>query len=227
MHTEFRARLRAVAEQYLHDANGCHRTDHTVRVVANALTLARAYPEVDDEALEMAAWLHDVGRGLERAEGLSHAKLSARIAKPLLIAEGFAPARVQLIVTAIADHRFSSGRIPVSLEGKLLQDADRLDALGAIGIARTFAEGMTRTLYHPDDPFVTRRTPDDDRYTLDHFFAKLLQLPQTLHTPEARALADLRVQYMHGFLRQLAQELAVEIVHAFNALPLATTGDDA
>ena len=141
---------------------------------------------------------------------MSHAAESARLADELLPSLGFSTEQLALIREAIADHRFSSGRIPSSMEGKLLQDADRLDALGAIGIARTFAESATRALYDIDSPFPTARTADDNRYAIDHFFCKLLTLPETMHTPEARAIGRHRVEYMRGFLRELADELGSE-----------------
>lgn len=207
MDTTTRARLRALAEQYLADHVGSHRLDHTVRVVGNAMRLAAYYLICDVDALEAAAWLHDLGRGVQRAEGMNHAEVSARLAEEQLPALGFDSERVRLIARAIADHRFSARRVPGSLEGRLLQDADRLDALGAIGIARTFAYEIPRGLYHPDDPFAAAREPRDDEYTLDHFYAKLLVLPETLHTPEARELAHRRVAFMRNFLREFAEEL--------------------
>ncbi|MHB0939310.1 MAG: HD domain-containing protein [Armatimonadota bacterium] len=196
--------LRDIAGDYLGGAGGSHQLDHTLRVVENALALAAHYPEVDRDALEAAAWLHDVGRG----QG-NHAEASARIAAERLPALGFSPERTGLIVRAIADHRFSAGRIPASPEGKILQDADRLDALGAIGIARALSFEVSRELYDPADPFAERRAPDDARYTVDHFYAKLLRLPETLHTPEARKMAQRRAGFMRIYLHELADEIGV------------------
>jgi len=196
--------LHDIANAYLHDSAGCHRLDHTIRVMENTLALAAHYPEVDRDALEAAAWLHDVGRG----QG-NHAEASAQIATERLPTLGFSPARVGLAVEAIADHRFSAGRIPATLEGKVLQDADRLDALGAIGLTRVFAYDPSRELYDTGDPFAERRALDDNRYTLDHFYAKLLRLPETLHTPEARQMAQRRVGFMRLFLREFAGEIGV------------------
>ncbi|MHB9129464.1 MAG: HD domain-containing protein [Armatimonadota bacterium] len=207
MDTRLHTQIRTIAADYLARATGCHCFDHTTRVVHNTRILAGSYPDIDRDALETAAWLHDIGRGMESAAGISHAIISAELAEQLLPPLGFSPEKVRLICDAIADHRFSTGRVPTSLEGKLLQDADRLDALGAIGIARTFAEGHDRELYHPDDPFAESRTPDDDRYTLDHFYTKLLTLSRTMHTPEARAWAAAREEYMRGFLQEFADEL--------------------
>lgn len=199
-----RTQLRDIAGDYLRDAGGSHQLDHTLRVVKSAMALATYYPDIDRDVLEAAAWLHDVGRGQR-----NHAEASARIAAERLPALGFSPERAGLAVGAIADHRFSAGRIPASQEGKILQDADRLDALGAIGIARAFTFEGSRGLYDPDDPFAEQRAPDDSRYTVDHFYAKLLRLPETLHTPEARQMAQRRTEFMRIFLRELADEIGV------------------
>ena len=81
--------------------------------------------------------------------------------------------------------------MPETIEGKVLQDADRLDAIGAIGIARCFATcaEMRVPFYNPDDPFCGVREPDDKRWGLDHFYRKLLRIPDGLHTATARAIA--------------------------------------
>ena len=213
MHETIREALHALARKYQEQVGAAHRFDHTERVVANALRLARAYPECDVDALEAAAWLHDIGRGTERKKGESHADASARLAKKILPELDFTREQMTRICTAIADHRYSSGRLPSSLEGRLLQDADRLDALGAVGIARTFSEGGDRALYHPEMPFPLTggRALDDTRYTLDHFFIKLLTLAETLHTPEARQLAERRSEALRGFLREFADEIGAQI----------------
>jgi len=199
-----RLELRDMAGDYLRGAGGSHQLDHTMRVVENALALAACYPDIDRELLEAAAWLHDVGRGRS-----NHAEASARIASERLPALGFSPERVRLAAEVIADHRFSAGRIPATQEGKILQDADRLDALGAIGIVRAFTFDIGREFYNADDPFAEWRAPDDSRYTLDHFYAKLLRLPETLHTPEARKMAQRRAGFMRIFLYQLSDEIGV------------------
>lgn len=204
-----RAQLNTIAEQHLAPIEGCHGIDHTVRVVRLARQLARHYPAVNGDVLEAAAWLHDIGRGTERP-GVSHAVISAELARDVLPTLGFSVADMLTAVQAIADHRYSSGQAPSSLEGRLLQDADWLDALGAIGIARTYAAGGERALYHAADPLAQARTPDDSRYTLDHFFTKLLRLPATLHTPEARALAERRVRFLELFVSELLAEIADE-----------------
>ncbi|MDX1556655.1 MAG: hypothetical protein R3212_11560, partial [Xanthomonadales bacterium] len=89
------------------------------------------------------------------------------------------------------------------------QDADRLDSLGAIGIARCLLVGgrLDRPLLDPDDPFCEKRAPDDSRFTIDHFYAKLLKLPATMQTESGRKIAQQRAELMHAFLDNLRSEL--------------------
>jgi len=114
------------------------------------------------------------------------------------------------IAAAIHDHSFSSGRIPQSLIGQCLQDADRLEALGAIGLYRTIATGvsMGAALFDPMDPWAERRALDDKKYSIDHFFTKLLALPQTFRTTYGKKEAQDRADYLKNFVEQLKRELA-------------------
>ena len=116
---------------------------------------------------------------------------------------------VQVIVDAIRDHSYSGGRIPTTLIGKALQDADRLEALGALGLYRTIATGvsMGTLLFDPEDPWAERRALDDKRFTIDHFSVKLLKLPETFQTLAAKNEAVARARYLTGFLDQLKREL--------------------
>jgi uncharacterized protein len=106
-------------------------------------------------------------------------------------------------------HPFSLGVVPTTIEAKVLQDADRLDAIGAIGIARCFATTsvMKRPFYNPEDPFCAKREPDDKSWGLDHFYRKLLRIQDQLHTETARTMARERTAFMQAFLDQLAREL--------------------
>jgi uncharacterized protein len=116
---------------------------------------------------------------------------------------------VEAVSAAIRDHAFSKGVVPEALESRVLQDADRLDALGAIGLARMWATcaDMKRPFYSPVDPFCTSRAPDDKAWGLDHVFKKLLVVPSRLHLATARAMAEPRVAYLRAFLDQLRSEL--------------------
>jgi uncharacterized protein len=119
---------------------------------------------------------------------------------------------IEPICECIRTHAFSRGLAPATLEGKVLQDADRLDAIGAIGIARCFATctEMGIPFYHPDDPFCEAREPDDRQWGLDHFYRKLLRIADGFHTKTARSLAADRVRLMKAFLEQLGHEIRIE-----------------
>jgi uncharacterized protein len=120
-----------------------------------------------------------------------------------------APEVIDAIATCIREHPFSRGILPATIEGKVLQDADRLDAIGAIGIARCMATcaEMRRPFYSPTDPFCAQRAPDDKAWGIDHFYTKLLRIPDVLHTTTARAMAAERVGAMKAFLAQLGREI--------------------
>lgn len=100
------------------------------------------------------------------------------------------------------------------------QDADRLEAVGAIGTAGCLMTGgaMRQRLYHPDEPFPLNRPPQDDVQSVDHFFAKLLKLPQTMKTNSGAAMARERTDFMIQFLNQLASELGVDIAEVDAAI---------
>src|SRR6185436_7645245 len=112
-----------------------------------------------------------------------------------------APALVDPICSAIRDHAFSKGVVPDALESKVLQDADRLDAVGAIGLARMWATcaDMKRPFYAPDDPFCEARAPDDKSWGLDHVYKKLLAVPERLSLDTSRRIAAERVAFIRAF----------------------------
>ncbi|GAH03246.1 unnamed protein product, partial [marine sediment metagenome] len=113
------------------------------------------------------------------------------------------------IYHAIEAHSFSANIATETLEARIVQDADRLEAVGAVGIARCFLTGgaMGTPLYEPSDPFAKQRDLDDRRYTLDHFYCKLLGLADTMQTDAGRAEATRRTDYMREFLQQLGHEI--------------------
>lgn len=186
-----------------------HDFGHVMRVYKNAKRICES--EGANERLVLsAALLHDIV-SLPKSDprsGLSAAK-SAREAKKILQKYGFTPPETQTVCDAIRDHSFSGGRTPQTIEGKILQDADRLDAVGAVGIARAFAVGGSekRPFYNEDDPFCRMREPDDRLWTLDHFYAKLLKLESLMNTGPGRAEAKQRTRALRGFLAQLKKEI--------------------
>ena len=134
----------------------------------------------------------------------------ADMAEKILRDYGYSQERIDKICYCIRMHSYSKKLTPSTLEGKILQDADRLDALGAIGIARTFSVGGSenRAFYNPGDPFCkSHREPDDKQWTLDHFQAKLLKLKGLMHTQTAKNIAQQRVDFMVLFIEQLQKEI--------------------
>lgn len=188
-------------------ADAGHQWDHVLRVTRTALHVA-AEESADPVVVAAAGLLHDLGRTVP-GEG-NHAARSVRLATPLLCETALTARQVETVLEAIADHRYRAGRVPPSLEGRILQDADRLDAMGALGVARCLGRSgaLGRRLYHPTDPFhETARPLDDRQFAVDHFYAKLLKLPPTLHTETARNLAGRRHAFLLTFLSELREEL--------------------
>ena len=138
------------------------------------------------------------------------ARLCSEKAREWLMELRWSPSEwVEVIANAVLDHSYSGGRIPTTLIGKALQDADRLEALGALGLYRTIATGvsMGTLLFDPEDPWAERRELDDKRFTIDHFSVKLLKLPETFQTLAAKQEAQTRARYLSGFLDQLKREI--------------------
>ena len=135
-------------------------------------------------------------------------RLSSERAKEWLTELSWGPSTDE-VVGAIHDHSFSSGRIPQTMLGEALQDADRLEALGAIGLYRVIATGvsMGTQLFDPQDPWAENRPLDDRKFSLDHFYTKLLKLPDSFRTATAREEAKKRADYLRGFAEQLKREI--------------------
>ncbi len=202
------ALLGELAARFQGDA--AHDMAHLRRVLALARRIAAAEGPHDAEVLTAAALLHDlVALPKNHPDRARASTLAAEAACALLAGLGFPPARLPAVAHAIAAHSFAANIAPATPEARALQDADRLDALGAIGIARTFMVGgaLGRALADAADPLAEHRAPDDTRFTLDHFPAKLLRLPGLMTTASGRALATARVRFMRRFLRRITQEL--------------------
>lgn len=193
-----------LGNRYSREPYTSHHLDHLYRVRAISLDIARS-TDADIRVLEPAALLHDIGR-LEDKHGQCHAEISARITKRVLLKFGERMERTEQICYAIKTHRYSSGIEPVTIEAKILQDADRLDALGAMGIVRVISHGRLWPFYNIDDPFPDKRNFQPE-FTLDHFYSKILLLKETLHTDQARRMAEKRHTFLCLFLSQLREEL--------------------
>jgi uncharacterized protein len=207
------ARLEAHVEAEAASGHGprdaAHDVSHACRVARLALRLARE-EGADGEVCTAAALLHDlVWVPKNHPDSPRTAELSAGQARDWCAEIPDLAPRAVAVGEAILTHSFSGGGEAGSLEAKVVQDADRLEALGAIGIARVFATGASfgARLWHPEDPWAKGRELDDKRYSLDHFPIKLLRLQGLLQTDAGRRHARERHAVMVGFLAALREEL--------------------
>ncbi len=192
-------------------ADGAHDVWHLRRVWALGQQIA-AIEGGDLTVIEAACFLHDIiNPAKDSPERKQASALSAAHAVTFLIAQGMSEAQAQKVAHAIEAHSFSAGVTPRTLEAKIVQDADRLEALGALGIARCFnvSGQMDAALFHGGDPMGKARDLDDRAYALDHFEVKLLRIAETLNTATARELAQSRVAFMQTFRTQLLAEISV------------------
>lgn len=201
--------LRSMSEGADVAPDPAHDMAHIRRVVANARRLAET--EGADMAVVLpAAWLHDcVVLPKDSARRAEASRLAAERAGAFLRETGYPAALVPAVEHAIAAHSFSAGIPPQTLEAKVVQDADRLDALGAIGIARTLLLGgvMGKPLYNPTEPLPQTRAPDDRENVIDHFYVKLLKLAERMHTAAGRREGERRTRLMRVYLSELEREV--------------------
>lgn len=203
------ARFEAWLRSQAHAADAAHDVEHVRRVVWNARRLAAA----EDAPLEVvlpAAWLHDcVTVPKDSPDRKRASRLAAAEAQRLLTAWGYPAHAVPDVAHAVEAHSFTAGIAPRTAAARVVQDADRLDAIGAVGIARCLMLGaqMGRPLYDPADPFCERRPADDAVSAVDHFYTKLLRLAGTMQTASGRAEAAVRTAALQAYLDQLRSEL--------------------
>lgn len=180
------------------EGGGSHGVAHTERVVAIAKHLADL-EGADVEVVEAAAWLHDIGRAAEDCgDCKDHAVESARLAPDLLKRVGFPNEKIAFVVKCIERHRYSGGLKPESIEEAVLQDADRLDALGSIGIYRAIRWGCSKNRLFYDS--------SKSNTTINHFHKKLFKLPGLMNTRTGKKFALHRVKIMQDFVRELECE---------------------
>lgn len=187
------------AKAFFDGQDPAHDWYHNLRVMALAERIGRE-EGADMKVLRLSALLHDIGRAEERRTGECHAEISARWAASLLREEGFAEPLIAAVQQAILAHRFRRGQPPQTLEEKILFDADKLDSIGAVGVARAFAySGVIGQPLQADDP--EQHTPYRE------FERKLSALKDRLFTWTARAIAEERHRFMVAFFEQWENEL--------------------
>ena len=197
--------------------DGAHDAGHLGRVFANARSIAigeRERGEAPDwEVIAAAVLFHDVvNLAKDDPRRADASELSAERAAAFFDGRGvFDGEQTDLLREAITRHSFSQDREPESLEAQIVCDADRLEAIGAVGIARTFYVSATMggQIAHPTDPFAEERERDDTAYAIDHFYEKLLQLRRDFFTATGTQMAERRHDYIVGFLEEFADEIGV------------------
>lgn len=195
--------LKKIAKIKLKHNDPGHDFEHVMRVYQNAEKICRT-EKGNKKLILSAVLLHDIIKTKNNS-----AQKSANLAKKILTNSNYSSEEISIITNAIRDHSYSNGKIPISSEGKILQDADRLDALGAIGIARVFSYGgyHNRPFYDPKDPFSKNRKLNDKKWTIDHFFEKLLILESKMNTKTGKKLAKKRTLTLKNFLKELKTEI--------------------
>ncbi|MEW6429136.1 MAG: HD domain-containing protein [Thermodesulfobacteriota bacterium] len=193
--------------------DGCHGLDHVQRVHSLALTIGRelaARPDI----LSAAAILHDIGRRFETESrgAVCHAAKGAELARPILRESGFSGDDADQVLHCIACHRFRGDRIPVSMEAKILFDADKLDSIGATGIGRAFlfAGQVGARLHNPNNDVSGTLSYSRDDTAYREYTVKLSKIKDRMLTEPGRRLANARHRFMERFFQQLLAEIAGE-----------------
>ena len=187
-----------------------HDRTHIDRVIFNCLEIADGSEQVDFDLLLLAALMHDiVNLPKDHPDRAKASEMAAAKAKEYLVNYDFTDCEIEKVAQIIIEHSFSRGEKPSSIESEILQDADRLDALGAIGIMRwvTCGTKLNSQFYHAGDPLSEQRNLDDSKFMLDHYFQKLKKLPEMMNTRKGRELAKQRIQFMNSFVQNLLAEI--------------------
>lgn len=211
MNNLIKAKLINLAKEKMFRNDTSHDISHAKRV----LSLSEKICKLENGDLDIvipSSIFHDViNYPKNHHKRLSSSMESAIFAKKILQKmDGFPKEKIKKVFDAINSCSFTKGLIPSFLEGKILQDADALESLGAISIMRTFSSYglMNKPFYQEKDPFCRKRKPNDGKYALDLFFTRLLVIQNRLHTKSAKQIAKRRIFFLNNFLKELKIELS-------------------
>ncbi len=199
-----------LAKPSYNNGDPAHSFAHIKRVMLLCEKLA-ADGKTEKEVLMAGALLHDVVNLPKNHPRRSEAStMAATKARGLLEEAGYDEEFISKALVVVYEHSYSLGKKPSCPESAILQDADRLDALGAIGLMRMISCGVSfkADFYDEEDPFAKERSFDDKRFTLDHFYTKLFKLPELMNTEAGELEARERVAYMKSFIEQLRLEIS-------------------
>jgi uncharacterized protein len=190
-----------------HMGDSGHGLDHVERVYNLAVRIAKQ-EKVDLDTVNAASLLHDIARRIESKTGKCHAEEGAKMAIPILKEINFPEDKLQNVIHCIKVHRYSKGLNAETKEAKILQDADRLDAIGAIATARILEVGISKGNILHDPTIKPREIYDGSTSTIiNHFFEKILKIkPETFHTKLAKEIAGERYDLTEKFVKKFIKE---------------------
>ena len=201
--------VKAFAEACFAGASGSHDWEHTLRVFRLCEKMGRA-ENADMDVLRAAAYLHDIGRGFQDTSGgeVCHAEKGAQMAGPLVETLPLTDGQKQNIIHCIRSHRFRNHHQPVTVEAKILFDADKLDAIGAVGVARAFlfAGEVGARLHNPDIKVEDAMPYSENDTGYREFKVKLCKIKDHMLTAEGRKLARERHAFMDDFFNRFLDE---------------------
>ncbi len=197
------------ARQHFKDAKGCHDFEHTLRVIRLCERIGPA-ENADMTVLLIAASLHDIGRGRQDRSGgiICHAREGAKMAGPFIDDLALSDEQKKNIIHCIATHRFRGNTIPQSIEAKVLFDADKIDAIGAVGIARAylFAGELGAKLHNPDTNIDEDKAYSGNDTGYREYKVKLCRIKDRILTVEGQKIAAARHDFMVGFFKRFIEE---------------------
>lgn len=199
-----------IAQLWQDQTDGAHDMGHLDRVWRAGRLIAMD-EAADPDVLGPATYFHDtVNLPKDSPHRATASRQSADLAVAELAAMGYPSAKLPSVHHAILAHSFSAAVPPETAAARILQDADRLEALGAIGIARMFLVSgqMGGTLFDPADPMAQNRPLDDKRFALDHIEVKLVRIAEAMQTATGRAMAAERLEWMESFRTRLLHEIS-------------------
>ena len=204
-------RLTACLQSSVEQDDASHDISHVQRVWKTARQImAQESAPVNSLVVLAACYLHDVVvLPKDHPQRATASSLAAAKAGTVLAEMGFPGELIDNVCHSVASHSYSAGIIPQTIEARVVQDADRMEALGAIGLARVFytAGVLRQKMFDPQDPKALHRELDDRRFALDHFELKLLRLADTMQTAAGRAMAQRNADYLRAFAAKLLREL--------------------
>jgi len=229
MEEKFQKIKEIVEEELNQEKDSAHDIDHIMRVYNLAMTIAKTENNVDMDILQAGVLLHDIGGAKESSDPsgqTDHAVIGAEMAKPILEKLGFSEDKIKHVQDCILTHRYRTNNRPETIEAKIVHDADKLETVGAIGIARTFSWiGKHRAkIYKKVDNIeeyakenltegkINGRIMDKSKHSIHiNYETKDKFLLDNLYTESSKKIGEERMAYFKGFLDRLDQEVSGEL----------------